>query len=84
MVERTLYPECVAGDLQRRTPRSVREAQAYRAVQVGAIAGTGLVVTVVLWIAGAIGAGLPIVLLLLTVLAVLRFANVTGMRERGR
>ena len=84
MVERTLYPGGVAGDLQRRQPRSVREAQAYRAVQVGALTGTGFAVTLVLWIAGAVGAGLPIVLLLLTVVALLRFANVTGLRERGR
>ncbi len=68
--------------LQNRTPRSVRQQQAYRAVQVGSTAGVAFVVTTILAIVGAIGSGLPIVLLLLTALCALRFAQVTGFRQR--
>jgi hypothetical protein len=74
----------MAGDLQRHTSRSVREAQAYRAVQVGALAGGALAVTLVLWIVGAIGAGLPVIFLLVAVLAAFRVATVTGLRQRRR
>jgi FtsH-binding integral membrane protein len=72
----------MARDLQRRSPRSVREAQAYRAVQVGTVSAGAFVVTLVLAIVGTIGAGLPIVLLLLTALAAFRVASVTGWRKR--
>jgi hypothetical protein len=68
--------------LQNRTPRSVRQLQAYRAVQAGSVAGAAFVLTTILAIVGAIGDGLPIVMLLVTVLCALRFAQVTGMRGR--
>ncbi len=61
-------------------PRSQREKEAYRLVLAGA--GTGLVgvVTLVLAVAGVMGALLPIVLLLISVLCVWRFRSVTGQR----
>jgi hypothetical protein len=71
----------MAGGLERRTPKSVKEAQAFRAIQVGSVAGVGFVVTEVLAIAGVLGEGLPIILLLVTVFAALRFAMVTGYRR---
>lgn len=68
--------------LQNRTPRSVRQHQAYRAVQVGSVAGAAFLVGTILAIVGVIGDGLPIVMLLVTVLCALRFAQVTGLRQR--
>jgi hypothetical protein len=68
--------------LQNRTPRSVRQHQAYRTAQVGSVAGVAFVLTTILAIFGAIGAGLPIVTLLITALCALRFAQVTGIRRR--
>lgn len=61
-------------------PRSQREKEAYRLVLAGT--GTGLVgvVTLVLAVAGVMGALLPIVLLLISVLCVWRFRSVTGQR----
>jgi hypothetical protein len=61
-------------DLERRgsyTPRSVREQRAYRLTVVGGVAGLAGVVGIVLAIFGVIGAGLPI--LLLVVAAVCAF-----------
>jgi hypothetical protein len=72
----------MAGGLDRRTPKSLKEAQAFRAVQVGSAAGVGFVVTEVLAIAGVLGEGLPVILLLVTVVCALRFAMVTGYRRR--
>jgi hypothetical protein len=72
----------MAGGLDKRTSRSVRQHQAYRAIQVGTVSGAAFVLTTILAIVGAIGDGLPIVLLLVTVLCVLRFAQVTGLRGR--
>ncbi len=72
----------MANGLQNRTPRSVKQLQAYRAVQVGSVAGVAFVLTTILAIFGAIGAGLPIVTLLITALCALRFAQVTGFRQR--
>ncbi len=72
----------MANGLQNRTPRSARQLQAYRATQVGAVAGAAFILTTILALFGAIGAGLPIVTLLITALAALRFAQVTGYRRR--
>jgi hypothetical protein len=68
--------------LENRTPRSVRQQQAYRATQVGSVAGVAFVLTTILAIFGAIGAGLPIVTLLITAICALRFAQVTGYRRK--
>ncbi|MBO0768011.1 MAG: hypothetical protein J2O48_04915 [Solirubrobacterales bacterium] len=72
----------MAGSLERRTPRSVREQRAFRSVQVGALSGTGFVVTTVLWIAGVISGLIPVLLLVLTLLCVAGFANATGLGKR--
>ena len=72
----------MAGGLQNRTPRSVREAQAFRAVRIGSVAAVAFLVTQILEIAGILGEGLPIVLLLATIMCVLRFAQLTGLRRR--
>jgi len=67
-------------NLDRRTPRSVREKRAYRLVQVGALSGVAGVVTLVLAIAGVMGAGLPILLLIIAALCAFGFMRTTGMR----
>lgn len=72
----------MAGELQRRTPRSVREAQAFRAVQVGSLASAAFVATLVLAIVGAIGDALPVIFLIVAILSVVRFGQVTGLRNR--
>jgi hypothetical protein len=72
----------MAGGLERRGSRSVREAKAFRALQVGSVSAVAFVVTTLLAIVGAIGDGLPIVFLLVAILSVLRFSQVTGMRKR--
>jgi hypothetical protein len=46
-------------DIQRRTPRSVREQRAYRLVVAGSAFAVVAVVGFILAIAGAIGAGIP-------------------------
>jgi len=60
----------------------MKQAQAYRAVQVGSVGGVAFVGTTVLAFAGAISALLPIICLLVTILAVLRFSQVTGLRGK--
>ena len=67
-------------NLDRRTPRSVREKRAYRFVQVGAVSGAAGVVTLVLWIVGVMGGGLPILLLIIAALCAYGFMRTTGMR----
>lgn len=69
-------------DLQRRTPRHVREAKAFRTLQLGAITGTGFIVTTVLAVLGAIGDSPAILLLILTVILALRFRRLTGLGRR--
>ncbi len=46
------------------------------------MAAVAFVLTTILAIVGAIGDGLPIVTLLITALCALRFAQVTGFRQR--
>ena len=70
-------------DLQKRgdyTPRRAREQRAFRLVQAGAVTGGAGVVTLVLSIAGVMGLGIPIILLLATAAIVWRFMVVTGQR----
>ncbi len=70
-------------DLQKRgdyTPRRVREQRAYRLIQVGAATGGLGLITLVLAVAGVMGAGIPVLLLLLTAVIAWRFTQVTGRR----
>lgn len=60
--------------------RQARERHAYRLVQAGALTGSVGVVTLVLAVVGVVSAGVPVILLLLTALAVWRFLRVTGTR----
>jgi hypothetical protein len=61
-------------------PRGQREQQAYRLVLVGGGTGLAGVVTLVLAVAGVMGAFIPIVLLLICAFCVWRFRSVTGQR----
>jgi hypothetical protein len=67
-------------NLERRTPRSVRERRAYRLVQVGSVSGLAGVVTLVLAIVGVMSAGLPVLLLIIAALCAYGFMRTTGMR----
>ena len=67
-------------NLNRRTPRGVRERRAFRLVQTGAVTGVAGVVTLVLAIVGAIGAFLPILLLIISAACVYGFMRTTGGR----
>lgn len=63
-------------DLSRRpsyTPRSVREQRAYRLVVTGGVAGAVAVVGIVLAIAGVIGAGIPLIAIVVAVVCLLLF-----------
>jgi Mg/Co/Ni transporter MgtE len=68
-------------NLQKRTggqlSRGQREAQAFRAIQVGAVSGAGFAVTTVLWIVGVLGGGLPVVFALAAALCAVRFRTLT-------
>jgi Flp pilus assembly protein TadB len=71
-------------NLQKRTgtqlSRRQRESGAYRAIQVGAVSGVGFAVTTVLWIAGALGGGLPVVFAAATAICVYRLRALTRKR----
>jgi hypothetical protein len=67
-------------NLDRRTPRSVREKRAYRLVQAGSVSGIAGVVTLVLAIVGVTSAALPILLLIIAGLCAYGFMRTTGMR----
>jgi hypothetical protein len=63
-------------DLQRRpnyTPRRVREQRAYRLAIAGAGFGTLGVIGIVLAIAGVVGAGLPVIALIIAALCAAGF-----------
>ena len=62
------------------TPRRAREQRAYRLVMVGGVAGGIGVVTLVLAIAGVIGATLPIIAFIVAALCVFGFLRATGQR----
>jgi predicted RND superfamily exporter protein len=62
------------------TPRRVREQRAYRMVVVGGAAGAVGVVSLVLAIAGIIGATLPIIAFIVAALCVFGFLRTTGQR----
>ena len=60
-------------DLQRRTPRHVRERRAYRLALTGGSAGAIAVVALVLAVAGVISAGIPVIALVVAVLCLVLF-----------
>jgi hypothetical protein len=70
-------------DLQKRgsyTPRRAREQRAYRLAVGGAVAGGVGVVSLVLAIAGVIGATLPILALIVAALCAFGFMRSVGTR----
>jgi lipopolysaccharide export LptBFGC system permease protein LptF len=68
-------------DIQKRgshTPRHARERRAYQLVVVGGVAGLVGVVGIVLAAIGTVGAGLPIVALIVAAICVLIFRRQVG------
>ena len=70
----------VMSNLDRRTPRRVREQRAYRLAVTSGTTGAIGVVTLVLAVVGVIGVGLPIVLLIVAALCAYGFMRTTGQR----
>ena len=73
----------MAGNLQKRgdyTPRRAREQRAYRLVVTGTAAGLVGVVSLVLAVAGVIGAALPIIALIIAALCAFGFMATVGRR----
>ena len=72
----------VVADIQKRgsyTPRRVREQRAYRLVVTGGVAGAVGVVTLVLAVAGVIGAGIPVIAFIVAAICLVLFrATVSG------
>ena len=62
------------------TPRRVREQRAYRLIVTGSAAGVVGVVSLVLAIAGVIGATLPILAFIIAAICVFGFLRTTGQR----
>jgi hypothetical protein len=63
-------------DIQKRgnyTPRQVRERRAYRLVVTGGVAGAVFVVSLVLSIAGVVGATLPVISLIVAIICLVMF-----------
>jgi hypothetical protein len=70
-------------DIQKRggyTPRRVREQRAYRLVLVGGVSGAIGVVGIVLAVAGVIGAGLPVVALIVAAICLVLFRSMVKPR----
>jgi hypothetical protein len=70
-------------DLDKRggyTPRRVREKRAYQLVVTSGVTGVAGVVTLILAVAGVIGAGLPIVLIIVSVICALMFRSMVRSR----
>ena len=70
-------------DLERRgsyTPRRVREQRAYRLAVVGGVAGAAGAVGLVLAVFGVVGAGLPILLLIVAAVCGLLFKRSVSSR----
>ena len=72
----------VVADIQKRgsyTPRRVREQRAYRLVVTSGVAGAVGVVTLVLAVAGVIGAGIPVIAFIVAAICLVLFrATVSG------
>jgi hypothetical protein len=70
-------------DIQKRgsyTPRRAREKRAYQLVVVGGVAGLVGVVGIVLAAIGTVGAGIPIVALIVAALCIVMFRRMLGTR----
>jgi hypothetical protein len=70
-------------DIEKRgsyTPRRVRERRAYQMVVTGSVAGGVFVVSLVLSIAGVIGATLPVLSLIVAVICLVLFRRAVGSR----
>jgi putative flippase GtrA len=68
-------------DIQKRgsyTPRRAREQRAYRLVVTGGVAGAVGVVTLVLAVAGVIGAGIPVIALIVAAICLVLFRQTVG------
>ena len=68
-------------DIEKRgsyTPRRVRERRAYQLVVTGGVAGGVFVVSLVLSIAGVIGATLPVIALIVAVICLFMFRRAVG------
>lgn len=78
---RTLRYAGGMADIQKRgsyTPRRAREQRAYRVVVTGGVAGVIGVVGLVLAVAGVIGAGVPIVALIVAAICLVLFRSMVG------
>ena len=62
------------------TPRRTREKRAYQLVVTGGVTGAVGVVTLILAIFGVIGLGLPVVLLIVSIICLLMFRRMVGAR----
>jgi len=62
------------------TPRRVREQRAYRALVVGGVAGVVGVAGIVLAVAGVVGAGLPVVALIVAAICAAIFRRTVSGR----
>jgi hypothetical protein len=70
-------------DIQKRgsyTPRRVREQRAYRLLVTGGVAGGVGVVTLVLAVAGVMGAGIPVIALIVAAICLMLFRQTVGRR----
>lgn len=70
-------------DIQKRrdyTPRRAREQRAYRLIQVGAGAGVVAVAGIILDLAGVIGAGIPLIAIIVAIACFFMFRSVTNSR----
>lgn len=70
-------------DIQRRgsyTPRRAREARAYQLVVIGGVSGLAGVVGILLAAVGVVGAGIPIILLLVAIACGFGFRSMTTKR----
>jgi CHASE2 domain-containing sensor protein len=68
-------------DIEKRgsyTPRRVRERRAYQLVVTGGVAGAVFVVSLVLLIAGVIGATLPVISLIVAIICLFMFRRTVG------
>lgn len=70
-------------DIQKRgsyTPRRAREQRAYRLVVTGSVAGGVGVVTLVLAVAGVMGAGIPVIAFIVAAICLLLFRQTVSSR----
>jgi putative flippase GtrA len=68
-------------DIQKRgsyTPRRAREQRAYRLVVTGGVAGAVGVVTLVLAVAGVLGAEIPVIALIVAAICLVLFRQTVG------